>query len=114
PKPYRSALTGEECEPDPGTLMPATPSRGHRGRGGHRSPAGIPGDNLDDLRSGHVDCLGDGNSGHGNDRDGCFPRPGCDAEGCCQTEPGPVRDDGCDRDDYPDDEPVDDAGCALI
>lgn len=89
PPVYRSALTGEECTPDATTFM--APLRGHRGRGdgrgGHNSPTGIPGDNIDDPHSGKVDCLGDGNSGQGNDVEGCFPAPGCDAEGCCVEEP---------------------------
>lgn len=94
PPVYRSALTGEECEPDPTTLVPG-PRGGGRGRGGHNSPTGIPGDNIDDLRSGHTDCLYDGNSGHGDDRDGCVPPPGCDAEGCCEEpEPEPTPDAG--------------------
>jgi hypothetical protein len=103
PPVYRSALTGEECTPDATTFM--APLIGHRGRGegrgGHNSPTGIPGDNIDDPHSGKVDCLGDGNSGQGNDVEGCFPAPGCDAEGCCVEEP-----------EEPVTPPADDAGSA--
>ncbi|AKF03011.1 hypothetical protein DB32_000159 [Sandaracinus amylolyticus] len=99
PPVYRSALTGEECVPDPGTMIPPERGSGH-GRGGHNSPTGIPGDNIDDPHSGKVDCLYDGNSGQGNDRDGCFPRPGCDAEGCCEVpDPDPTPDAGAPVDD---------------
>lgn len=102
PPVYRSALTGEECEPDPSTLVPGT--RGS-GRGGHNSPTGIPGDNIDDLRSGRTDCLYDGNSGHGDDREGCIPPPGCDAAGCCEEptpEPDPDADAGTPDEPAPD------------
>ena len=43
------------------------------GNGGHNSPTGIAGDNSDDENSGHVDCLGDGDSGQGNDDRFCAP-----------------------------------------
>jgi hypothetical protein len=76
---YHNALTGEDCVPDPNSLVPL---RGHNGqghgKGGHNSPTGIPGDNIDDPHSGKVDCLGDGNSGQGNDPVFC-----CDANQCC-------------------------------
>jgi hypothetical protein len=85
---YRNAVTGEACQPDPGTLVPV---HGHNGQGstngGHRSPTGIPGDNLDDLHSGKMDCLGDGDSGQGNDARKC-----CDASSCCS--PGGDDDGG--------------------
>jgi hypothetical protein len=91
---YRSAVTGEPCEPDVQTLVPpegGPTSRGKgQGRGGHGSPTGIPGDNMDDEHSGKVDCLGDGNSGQGDDKkNGCeaAPAPGCDANACCVDEP---------------------------
>ena len=59
------------------------------GNGGHNSPTGIPGDNIDDPHSGKIDCLGDGDSGQGNDARNC-PPAGCDAFGCCDTsEPPP-------------------------
>ena len=91
---YRSALTDEACEPDPGSFMPSEPSgSGHmsNGRGGHNSPTGIPGDNIDDPHSGKIDCYYDGNSGQGDDRrHPCtpedFPQPGCDATGCCDED----------------------------
>ena len=41
------------------------------GNGGHKSPTGIPGDNTDDPHSGKFDCLGDGDSGLGNDDRNC-------------------------------------------
>ena len=106
---YLSELTGEECVPDPATLTPTVALRGrHAGRGGERSPTGIPGDNLDDPHSGQVDCLGDGNSGAGNDPEGgCPPPPGCDAFGCCEVPADP--DAGTPPPD-PEPEPTPDAG----
>ncbi|MBA3392885.1 MAG: hypothetical protein H0T89_09585 [Deltaproteobacteria bacterium] len=46
------------------------------------------GDNCDDLSSGKVDCIGDGNSGQGDDKKhNCmFPQPGCDENGCCDED----------------------------
>ena len=79
-QPYINALTGEECVPDPNTLPPLHGHNGQgQGNGGHNSPTGIPGDNVDDPQSGKVDCLGDGDSGQGNDLR-C-----CDANGCCPS-----------------------------
>lgn len=51
------------------------------------------GDNCDDLSSGKVDCIGDGNSGQGDDKKhNCmFPQPGCDENGCCDED---MVDDG--------------------
>ena len=63
---YRNALTGDKCTPN-GTLQPPTKGNGN-GNGGHNSPTGIPGDNMDDLHSGKVDCYYDGNSGQGKTR----------------------------------------------
>lgn len=95
---YLQDGTGEPCEPDMSTMVP-TVLRGHRGqgngKGGHNSPTGIAGDNIDDPHSGKVDCYWDGNSGQGNDKDGCAPPPGCDANGCCEN---PGGDDGDDSD----------------
>jgi len=98
---FRSAVTGEACEPDPATYTPKAPK--DHGNGGHNSPTGIPGDNIDDEHSGKVDCLGDGDSGQGNDDKKCGP-PGCDAEMCC--EPG-----GGDDDDDEDTDEGSDEGC---
>jgi hypothetical protein len=79
-QPYIDGLTGEECVPDPNTLPPLHGHNGQgQGNGGHNSPTGIPGDNVDDPQSGKVDCLGDGDSGRGNDLR-C-----CDANGCCPS-----------------------------
>jgi hypothetical protein len=78
---FRSAITGEVCEPDPGTLRPHGRS-GERGNGGQNSPTGIPGDNMDDESSGKVDCYYDGNSGQGDDK----KHPCCDAEMCCNVD----------------------------
>ena len=84
---YRNAVTGEECVPDPGSFNPLHGHNGQgNGQGGHNSPTGIPGDNVDDPHSGRIDCLGDGDSGQGNDERNCTP-PGCDAEGCCEEDP---------------------------
>jgi hypothetical protein len=83
---YRNAVTGAPCDPDPATFR----KRAHDGgRGGARSPTGIPGDNMDDPHSGKVDCLGDGNSGQGDDKKHPCPPPGCDDQDCC--EPPPVE-----------------------
>ena len=80
---FRSALNGNQCAPNVETFMP------DNGSNGNVSPTGIPGDNMDDLRSGKVDCLGDGNSGQGDDKKhNCtFPQPGCDDVGCCEVPP---------------------------
>jgi hypothetical protein len=78
---FRSAITGEACEPDPTTLTPRGRS-GEQGNGGHDSPTGIPGDNMDDESSGKVDCYYDGNSGQGDDK----KHPCCDAEMCCNVD----------------------------
>jgi hypothetical protein len=79
-----NALTGEECTPD-ATYMPRPHGNGH---GGEQCQGTGPGDNCDDLHSGKIDCIGDGNSGQGDDRKHpCdFPQPGCDANGCCDGE----------------------------
>lgn len=93
---YTSALSGKQCRPDPQSLMPMapmSPASLHKsnGNGGQRSPTGIPGDNLDDLHSGKIDCYYDGNSGQGDDRKhpctmNDFPQPGCDSMGCCDDD----------------------------
>ena len=90
---YQSALTGQTCRPDPHTLMPKPrPNRSVQpGNGGHNSPTGIPGDNLDDPHSRKIDCYYDGNSGQGDDRKhpctpADFPQPGCDQAGCCDVD----------------------------
>jgi hypothetical protein len=99
---YRNAVTGEACDPDPDTLVPLHGHNGQgNGNGGHNSPTGIPGDNIDDERSGKVDCLGDGDSGQGNDDRFCAP--GCDADGCCEVPPD--DDDGGGDDPPPAPEP---------
>jgi len=96
---FVNALTGDECEPDFETFNARGREHVDNGHGrGNTSPTGIPGDNLDDERSGHTDCLGDGNSGHGDDKKhNCEVPPGCDAQGCCESDvPG---DDGNDDGD---------------
>jgi hypothetical protein len=79
---FRSAITGEACEPDPATLRPHGRS-GENGNGGQNSPTGIPGDNMDDEHSGKVDCYYDGNSGQGDDK----KHPCCDDSMCCNGDP---------------------------
>ena len=116
---YLSAMTGEECVPDD-TLVPAEPSgEAEAKRGGHNSPTGIPGDNIDDEHSGKIDCYYDGNSGQGDDRKhGCdptdFPQPGCDSNGCCADEVIPDGPADSPTDDDPDgseyEEPTGDEG----
>lgn len=100
---YLSAMDGAPCVPDPATLTP-TPLRGHKGKGhgngGQNSPTGIPGDNMDDAHSGKIDCFYDGNSGQGNDKDGCKVQ-GCDAFGCCESDMlTPPDDDDNDLDEH--------------
>ena len=110
-KRHVNALTGEACEPDEQTYMP----RQNNGNGNQCQGTG-PGDNCDDLSSGKIDCIGDGNSGQGDDKkhDCEFPQPGCDEDGCCDddiVEPPPGDDDPGEPDDPEDpgdDDPVDD------
>ena len=74
---YHNALTGDVCTPN-SSFVPMTGN----GNGGHNSPTGIPGDNIDDPHSGKVDCYYDGNSGQGDDKK--HPcAPGCDDQHCC-------------------------------
>ncbi|MBS1119394.1 MAG: hypothetical protein H6Q90_1622 [Deltaproteobacteria bacterium] len=84
-----SALTGKTCEPD-GTYQPQAPhGNGGNGNGGNGQCQGTSnGDNCDDLHSGKIDCIGDGNSGQGDDKKhNCmFPQPGCDENGCCDDD----------------------------
>jgi hypothetical protein len=78
---YRNELTGQVCTPN-GTQGPLPGQKGQHGNGGHNSPTGIPGDNLDDPHSGKIDCYYDGNSGQGDDKK--HPcAPGCDNQHCC-------------------------------
>ena len=84
-----NAYTGEVCTPD-STYMP----KPNKGNGGNDKCQGTGnGDNCDDLSSGKIDCIGDGNSGQGDDKKhNCmFPQPGCDENGCCDED---IVDDG--------------------
>lgn len=82
------------------------------------NPLGIPGDNEDDAHSGLTDCLGDGNSGHGDDfkHGECNPRNdeppppprGCDDQGCCEDPEDPSDDPTDDPQDDPSTDPNDD------
>jgi len=75
---YHNALTGDSCTPNSSYV----PLGSGNGNGGHNSPTGIPGDNIDDPHSGKVDCYYDGNSGQGDDKK--HPcAPGCDNQHCC-------------------------------
>jgi len=81
---YTSALTGQTCDPN-GSYKPhkaKAPATNDRCQGTSN------GDNCDDLSSGQIDCIGDGNSGQGDDKKhNCvFPQPGCDDEGCCEDD----------------------------
>jgi hypothetical protein len=86
---YFNYFTGESCSPDPLTFIPIS-ARNNDKSNGNVSPTGIPGDNMDDTRSGKVDCYYDGNSGQGDDwkypecNADDFPQPGCDEDGCCE------------------------------
>jgi hypothetical protein len=79
-----NALSGAVCTPND-SYMPRAP----HGNGGNDKCQGTgPGDNCDDLSSGKIDCIGDGNSGQGDDKKhNCdFPQPGCDEQGCCDDD----------------------------
>ncbi len=95
---YTSALSGQTCTPN-GSYKPhkaKAPATNDKCQGTSN------GDNCDDLSSGKIDCIGDGNSGQGDDKKhNCqFPQPGCDDEGCCEddlvdeTPPGDGDGDG--------------------
>jgi hypothetical protein len=75
-----NALTGEECVPNPITYL--------AGEAPDHCQGTSNGDNCDDLHSGKIDCIGDGNSGQGDDKKhNCeFPQPGCDDTGCCDDD----------------------------
>ena len=77
-----SALTGQSCTPN-GSYMPPPPKHPNSKCQGTSN-----GDNCDDLHSGKIDCIGDGNSGQGDDKKhNCmFPQPGCDDMGCCDGD----------------------------
>ena len=81
-----NALTGAVCEPN-ATYLPRPHAQGG-GDGGAQCQGTGPGDNCDDLHSGKIDCIRDGNSGQGDDRKHpcTFPQPGCDANGCCDGD----------------------------
>jgi hypothetical protein len=99
-----NALTGEECEPDSTSYIPREAPDHCQGTSN--------GDNCDDLHSGKIDCIGDGNSGQGDDKKhNCeFPQPGCDENGCCDDDMvDPPPGDGDDPDDG-DDGDGDDGG----
>ena len=78
-KEHVNALTGESCEPNAATYIPHDPGP---------CQGTTNGDNCDDLHSGKIDCIGDGNSGQGDDKKhNCeFPQPGCDDTGCCDDD----------------------------
>jgi hypothetical protein len=84
-----NALTMNACEPN-SSYMPLVHGNGNgSGSGGNGQCQGTSnGDNCDDLHSGKIDCVGDGNSGQGDDkRHNCmFPQPGCDDQGCCDGD----------------------------
>jgi hypothetical protein len=86
-----NALTGAVCTPgatyEPRPAVTHGNGHGNGGQGAQCQGTG-PGDNCDDLHSGHIDCIGDGNSGQGDDRKHpcTFPQPGCDATGCCDGD----------------------------
>jgi hypothetical protein len=98
---YVNALSGATCTPGD-TYTPAPPPGNGQanGHGSSHCQGTGPGDNCDDLHSGKVDCIGDGNSGQGDDKKhNCqFPQPGCDEQGCCDDDmvedpPPPPGDD---------------------
>ena len=101
---YRNALDGQVCTPND------TYTAKEKKKGPGHCQGTSNGDNCDDLHSGKIDCIGDGNSGQGDDRKhNCeFPQPGCDDEGCCD---GDMIDPPAD--DPPADPPPDDPGPVI-
>jgi hypothetical protein len=89
-----NALTGEECTPNAKYIPRDKPADAQDGPKNDKCQGTTNGDNCDDLSSGKIDCIGDGNSGQGDDKKhNCqFPQPGCDDQGCCDgdmVEPPP-------------------------
>ncbi|MDQ3338791.1 MAG: hypothetical protein M4D80_26795 [Myxococcota bacterium] len=101
-----SAYSGEVCTPN-GTYMPKPKKNTN-----DKCQGTSNGDNCDDLSSGKVDCIGDGNSGQGDDKKhNCmFPQPGCDENGCCDEDVVEDPDDDDDDDDDGDDDGDGDGG----
>jgi hypothetical protein len=109
-----NALSGEACEPDTDSYMAREAPAHCQGTSN--------GDNCDDLHSGKIDCIGDGNSGQGDDKKhNCeFPQPGCDEDGCCDEDivepppppppPPPEDEDPPPDEPPPDEEPLPDVG----
>lgn len=79
---YRSAITGDECIPNSSLMARETSDDRDDERSGKDERRGKDG------RRGKGDCHCDGNSDHGDDKkDHCqFPQPGCDDQGCCETD----------------------------
>lgn len=82
PTTHVNAYSLEVCTPD-GSYMPKAKKKTN-----DKCQGTSNGDNCDDLSSGKVDCIGDGNSGQGDDKKhNCmFPQPGCDENGCCDED----------------------------
>jgi len=82
PTEHVNAYTLETCTPN-GSYMPKPKKHTN-----NKCQGTSNGDNCDDLSSGKVDCIGDGNSGQGDDKKhNCmFPQPGCDEDGCCDED----------------------------
>ena len=82
PTEHVNAYTLETCTPN-GSYMPKPKKHTN-----NKCQGTSNGDNCDDLSSGKVDCIGDGNSGQGDDKKhNCmFPQPGCDENGCCDED----------------------------
>jgi len=98
---YVNALSGKTCDPN-GSYKPH-PNHGN-GPSNDKCQGTSNGDNCDDLSSGKIDCIGDGNSGQGDDKKhNCqFPQPGCDDQGCCEDDlVDPPPGDGDDGEDDP-------------
>jgi hypothetical protein len=81
---YINALNGQACDPN-GSYQPKPPKKPATN---DKCQGTSVGDNCDDLSSGKIDCIGDGNSGQGDDKKhNCqFPQPGCDENGCCDED----------------------------
>jgi penicillin-binding protein 1A len=93
PDQHVNAFTLQSCKPNQ-NYQPKQKNANHQN---DKCQGNSNGDNCDDLSSGKVDCIGDGNSGQGDDKKhNCmFPQPGCDDAGCCDDDMvDPNDDDG--------------------
>ncbi len=122
---FRSALTGDACEPDVATLHyegdPAKKAhkycKSNNGHGNNEDGVdssnpgqgqGGPNGETDQSCDGTGECIDDENRGGANGGEGCELPPGCDEYLCCDPDYG--DDDDGDDDDGDDDDGDDDDG----